>query len=713
MSRPIATRLTAASLGLALLLLLGSIPLLILNIPRTGVDWSVLAVSYGAGVLYSGLGGLVAWRQPRNAIGWMLLAIGLSSSLESFIREYTLRAFVTAPGSLPLAGPLAWLSWLSNVFISFLPLFLLLFPDGRLPSRRWRPLVWLTVVWIVLSTLRGILTPDELTEGNRGINYGFALIPNPTGVPALRPILPLVTNILGTVFLVIAVGVLASLVSRYRHGREEERQQVKWLAYAVGLAVTVLLIGVIEVNLVPPVVNGKPGPGQIAADLTWLLGATIVYAGFPAAATIAILKYRLYDIDVVISRSLVYGALAGLIGLVYVLVVVGVGTALGTHGQPNLALSIAATALVAVAFQPARARLERFANRLVYGKRATPYQVLSEFSDQIAAAYSSEEMLPRLARTCVEATGAVQSAVWIRNGSDDTPIAWWPDREDGTGPSRVVPVRYQGEVLGALSVKKARGDAITPLDEKILEDLAVQAGVVLRNVRLTSQLEARLAEIAAQTDELQASSARIVAAQDATRRRLERNIHDGAQQHLVALAVKLRLAASMAKRDPARATDLLSELQTETAEALEAIQGLARGIYPPILRERGLEPALRAHAAKLDVPIVIHARRMGRYPSEMEAAAYFCCLEALQNVAKHAGATTVKIALEQQDGQLRFSIADDGVGFDAKTLRRGSGLQNMADRLAALGGDLEVDSSSGHGTIVRGRVPVEAMEAVG
>ena len=226
---------------------------------------------------------------------------------------------------------------------------------------------------------------------------------------------------------------------------------------------------------------------------------------------------------------------------------------------------------------------------------------------------------------------------------------------------------------------------------------------MLRNVRLTEELRARL-------DELQASRVRIVAAQDQERRRLERNLHDGAQQQLVALAVKQRLAEGIVRKDPEKAASMLAELQQDTSEALENLRDLARGIYPPLLADKGLTSALEAQARKSPVLGEVQATGVGRYPQEAEAAVYFCCLEALQNVAKYADASRVTIRLSGRNGELGFSVADDGRGFDAETTSLGSGMQNMADRLAALGGSIEVRSRPGEGTTVTGRLPVRADE---
>jgi signal transduction histidine kinase len=247
-------------------------------------------------------------------------------------------------------------------------------------------------------------------------------------------------------------------------------------------------------------------------------------------------------------------------------------------------------------------------------------------------------------------------------------------------------------LLGALAVETSRREPLNPTQEKLIADLAGQAGLILRNVRLI--------------EELRASRQRLVAAQDEERRRLERNIHDGAQQQLVALAVKLRLARTLAGKDGEKAEALLDELQGETQDAMENLRDLARGIYPPLLADRGLAAALEAQARKSPVPVEVDSDGVGRYPQEAEAAAYFCVLEALQNVAKYADATGVVVRLAEEEGRLLFSVTDDGVGFDPDRTPKGSGLQNMADRLEALGGTIRIVSSPGSGTTITGRIPV-------
>ena len=498
---------------------------------------------------------------------------------------------------------------------------------------------------------------------------------------------------------------IASLFVRRRRAGATQRAQLRWLALVVGLAAAWIVV-----MLPLAIVSGGNG---FLGGLFWIVITPLVALGIPTAVGIAIVRYRLFDIDVVISKTIVYGTLAAFITLVYIGIVVGVGQIAGSVGAP--ALSAVAAAIVAIAFQPVRRRVQRFANRLVYGDRASPYEVLSEFSERVAGAYAIDDLSKRIARILGESTSASAAAVMLRIGSELRPDAWWPEDEPPPEPITVVDaeargtddqhllalVRHQGEPLGALVVTKPASDPITPTERKLANDLAAQAGLVLSNVRLTEELRANL-------EDLHASRQRLVAAQDEERRRLERNLHDGAQQELVALAVKLRLAQQLADRDGAKTKEMLGQLQDDTASALENLRDLARGIYPPLLADQGLAAALEAQARKAPVPTAVHARNVDRYPQDVEAATYFCCLEALQNVAKYAHATHVDIDLGTDDGALTFRVTDDGEGFDPASTARGSGLQNMTDRLSSLDGDLHIESMPGRGTTIEGRLPVGA-----
>ena len=365
----------------------------------------------------------------------------------------------------------------------------------------------------------------------------------------------------------------------------------------------------------------------------------------PAAIGLAVMRHGLYDIDVFISRSIVYGSLAVFITAVYVGIAVGIGTLVGSGGKPNLGLSILATAIVAVGFQPVRERVQSIANRLVYGKRATPYEVLSQFSG------ARRRVLRQRRRAAADGSRARRRnrrRTSLRSGCGaGTPATCGgfppPTSMPAAGPStallrrrsrdadRTVEVRHQSELLGALTVTKRRSESLTPIEVKLMDDLAHQAGLVLKNVGLTADLQARLVD-------LRASRQRLVAAQDDERRRLERNLHDGAQQHLVAIKVKLGLVEMLATRDPEKAKATLIALKDDADEALETLRDLARGIYPPLLAEKGLPTALQAQARKATLPVTVDADGVGRYPQDTEAALYFCILEALQNVQKYAQA---------------------------------------------------------------------------
>jgi signal transduction histidine kinase len=559
--------------------------------------------------------------------------------------------------------------------------------------------------------------PGELTDALRspsapGADFGVV---NPFGIGALGGVLHLADTIgrMGAFLFILIAAV--GLVVRLLRARGDERQQLKWIAY-VGSAIAAAALGTIFLAGTPRL--------QDAAFVV-LLGGFVV--GLPVATAIAVLKYRLYDIDLVINKTLLFGAMAAFITAVYVGIVVGIGNIVGTGGRPNIGLSILATALVAVVFEPVREGVQRVANRLVYGKRASPYEVLSQFSQRVADVYSTEDVLPHMARVLGEGTGASRADVWIRLGDAITPAASWPIT-DGPPPApvditrelpasvpgvnRIVPVRHQGELLGAVSINKRPSETLTPVEDKLLTDLAGQAGLVLRNVRLTAELQARLTEISRQAGALRASRQRIVATQDAERRRLERNIHDGAQQNLVALTVKLRLAASLAKRDPQRARAAVKALEDESDQALRTLTALARGIYPPLLRDQGLVTALRAEADRMPLPATVRADGANRLPPEVEAAVYFVCLEAMQNVTKHARASRVEINIRAVADELSFEITDDGAGFDVAKDAHGSGLRNMIDRIEGIGGRLEIRSAARQGTTVTGTVPVGALEAV-
>jgi signal transduction histidine kinase len=303
----------------------------------------------------------------------------------------------------------------------------------------------------------------------------------------------------------------------------------------------------------------------------------------------------------------------------------------------------------------------------------------------------------------VVARAGVSGPAWLQ--------VWLPQllagREDVI--IRVAPITHSGQLLGLIvAVRPPNGDAFRTDDETVLAELARQVGLALHNVQLDSALQASLDEVRRQAEELRASRARIVAASDAARRQIERNLHDGAQQHLVALAVNLRLARQLAEQDPDTSKAMLDQLAHDLQEAVQQLRDLAHGIYPPLLMDRGLVEALQAAAGRAALPTDVDAEDIGRFTPDVEAAVYFCCLEALQNAGKHAGeGASGTIKIWKEEGALLFEVADNGAGFDpASRPNLGAGFVNMSDRVGAIGGSLKVQAAPGKGTKISGRIPV-------
>jgi signal transduction histidine kinase len=630
--------------------------------------------------MFGVVGSVIVSRDRRNVIGLMLLYASLFTAASFLAGElFTWLVVRGHTGSfvvfLGLMNNFGWLLGILPV-IFILPL---VFPDGHLPSPRWRPLLWGILAFLSAVGVTLIFGQPRLTGSVEDIS-----VANPFFVHKV-----FIDPVIGLLFPVVFLASVGSLFLRFRRAAGIERQQIKWVAFGLAFAFVTIIVGDFILS----------GSGILAA----LVGAA-GFLAFPVSIGIAVLRFRLYDLDLVVRKTLVAGVLAAFVAVVYAAFVAAGSLIVGSS---DTTLAVIAAVILALAFQPVRIRAQRLADRLVYGRRANPYEVLTEFSSRVGGAYATEDVVPRMAQILGEGAGSASARVWLRVGRELRPGASWPS--DGAPPLAVpiegdampgiegeyaVPVRDRGELLGALSVTMPASDPMRPDKERLVADLASQAGLVLRNVGLV--------------EELRESRRRLVAAQDHERRKLERNIHDGAQQQLVALAVKARLARQLVDRDPGRTEEMLRQIEDETTVALDDLRDLARGIYPPLLADKGLGPALEAQARKAALPVEVLAQGVGRFPQELEAAVYFSCLEALQNVTKYAGATHATIELRAEGSALRFAVVDDGCGFDPVAVS-GSGLQGVSDRLAAVGGTFDVESAPGAGTVVTGRIPI--MEA--
>jgi signal transduction histidine kinase len=650
-----------------------------------------LGLANGAGFSYFEIlflafptvGVVLAIRRPRNTLGWLMLAIALPFASPG--TAYATYATITRHGELPgaaLAFAIDAPMWVP--FIGLSGFLLLLFPDGHLPSPRWRWFATTCAVGLTLLFLYILFSPSTAADS------GLPQLRNPFGVPALRAA-PL--GVLIPFAPLTVIGGAAAIILRLRRSPDPvQRRQLRWLAW--GAAIIAITYGLAFI----PQVVGLPAGSRLEDVLDTIAISSFVL--IPITIGIAVLRYRLYDIDLVIKKTVVFAVVVGFIAFVYVALVVGVGALVGSRGSP--VLSAVAASVVALVFQPVRARARRLADRVVYGRRATPYEVLADFSDRVGETYAADDVVSRMARVVGEGIGAERSEVWIRLDEGDRVAAVWPaDAVPSATPAAAdasFPVEHRGEPLGSLAVVMPANDPMDPARTKLLSDLAAQAGLVLRNVRLTQELRARL-------DDLRAAQKRLVAAQDEERKRLERNIHDGAQQQLVALGVRMRLVDQLVDRDPARAHESLEQLQADVTTALGDLRDLARGIYPPLLADEGLAAALVAQARRATTPVEVDIALPARLAPQIEAALYFSCLECMQNVAKYAAASSIAVRVWIDDDDVVFEVEDDGRGFDPSSHGYGTGLQGIADRLGALDGSLEVRSAPGEGTTVRGRVP--------
>ena len=614
-------------------------------------DGSITLTPFGITVLlalaflsYALVGSLIVRRAGWHPIGAVLLIAGLlfegGLAAENFAKQ---RAVAGDADGWSAAA--SWFdAWAWGLAVHLVLVVLILFPDRRPATRLDRVLLVLAVAASAGDVVAVALAPGPLDGGSHQLN--------PLGVDGAAGVLDTLGAVSAAMIGLVAVATVVVVVLRYRRATGDRRQQLRWLALAAAVSVTSLVLAAL---------------GAVVGLEVQAAAFVVVVVALPAAMAVAVLRYHLYDIDVVVNRLLVYGSLIAVITAVYVGVTATAAAVTGA--EPGSAVSIGAAVAVAVIVLPVRQRLQRLADRIVLGRRATPYQALAGFVEQTTATTSVDDLAPRLADLLADATGADATAVYVR--VDDGLVA------AGCRPSEPRPARLpvhhgraelggwdatevveQGhELLGALALRMPAGVPVREADHRIMRHLAAQAAVAFETLRLNA--------------ELRGSRQRLVEAQELERRRIGRDLHDGAQQDLVALIAKSMLARRQLVRDPDLADATLQELQADVRNALNEVRRLAQGVFPQLLADRGLVAAVAARASRCPVPVAVDADGTTdrRFDPAVEGAAWFVVSEALTNVVKHAHATSVVVRMRG-----RRRVDHRGGGRRRRRGRRRSGL---------------------------------------
>ncbi|MGE0228507.1 MAG: histidine kinase [Dehalococcoidia bacterium] len=602
------------------------------------------------------VGSALAVRHPRHPVGWLFVAFGVSIAIGGVAEEYARYAALARPGVWPGAGYAAVVA--DGIFapwLVFIALILLLTPTGVPPSPRWRPVAW-------AAGCGGILLVLGMVFSTSPLDPPFEQVPNPMAWPAGR--LPVgVVRYVGLAGAMGAVPLAAvSMFVRFRSARGVERRRLRWIALAA-IPLPLLLVGTFVAAL---------------TDSTLLLSATagVMVAILPLAAGLAIAQYHLYEVDRLLSRTLSYVLLTGAALLSYLVVVLVAGSVLGDlGGGSQLSAVLGTLGAVSVAW-PARGRVQDVLDRRFNRREFEAVELVRHYVRDPSPSATVEEVLRQALRDA-----AVDVSYWV-----DERSRWVTQDGRASGPSRTgVEVRRHGLPVAFVGYEPAH------LDQHLVQAVAIEARPELENARLR-------AAIALQLVEVRESRARIVEAQLAERRKIERNLHDGAQQRLLGLAFQLRAAAV---RDQAGAGALLDSAVEEIQRAVRELRELANGLHPTILSDGGLAAALDELAARTPVPVRLRVADE-RFPPRVEAAAWFIACEAVANAVKHARASRIEVDARRLDGRLRLTVADDGVGGADP---EGQGLRGLADRAEAAGGSLSVGASSWGGALISAELP--------
>jgi signal transduction histidine kinase len=662
--------------------------------PQDTFDHRLIVLTGVLSLAYPTVGALIASRLPTNPIGWIFCGVGLLYAAQRFTAAYA-DYVVIMDSALPGEQYAGWFSGLVDFTGLVLAgvLVMLLFPDGRLLSRRWRIVAWTAVLGAVLIALDAFLpgsvssyTYVENPFGFQGYSIG--------GFPTYEFLLA--SALAGeTLLLTSSLAALCSLVLRLHRARGDERQQLKWFLFAAvpsGLCFSFVLLSFIVVDFTELVFGTPLIPFWDNYYDIILYVAVFALLVVPICTYIAILRYNLYDIDVVINRTLVYGALTACVVGIYVLAVVALGTLFRAQG--NLAVSLLATGLVAVLFQSLRSRLQRGVNRLMYGERDDPYAVISRLGRRLEAALAPDTVLPTLVETIAQALKLPHAAILLKEAEEFRTAAAYGSP---SGEPETLPLVYQREEIGRLVLSpRSPGEAFSDADRNLLEDLARQAEVAVHAVRLTS--------------DLQHSRERLVTTREEERRRLRRDLHDGLGAQLAGLNVQAGALRRLIPRDPDAADELVVELREELRGAIADIRRLVYDLRPPALDDLGLVEALRRLAERHSsegeqLRVSVEAREdLPNLPAAVEVAVYRITQEALTNVAHHAQARSCVVRLAVNE-DVALEIVDDGVGIPAER-GAGVGLFSMHERASELGGSCVVHSVPKGGAQVLVRLPL-------
>ena len=610
-------------------------------------------------------------RRPGHPIGELLVATGMAALVLPAIIE------VLTVGAFERSGAEAW-TWaavwsgqtVGNAGVVLATALVMLLPDGRFRYRRERRYLAGVSIVIVFPTL--VALSNEFIVTSEISFPGLGGIRSPLFIRAFEPYGSIMVT-LNALSSLVVLGAIAFLFARYRAASDREQKQIRWVLLAGSVAA---LLG-----LAPPILGELrviPRPGPSETTLTVLSTLSIVL--LPASIVVAVMEPPWIDVDIVIRRSVVYGALSLVILLVYIAVAASVGMAAGAQLGLSIELAVVLSVVTAILFQPAQRRLQALADRWVFGVRPTKYEAVTDFGVTIEQSTEPAELLPRLVETIRRAIRLTWVTVSLDDGSQA--IAG----SVGGEPVLRVPLGVGGEQFGEIVCGPKTEGRLGDDEIQLVRTLAGQLALAVRNARLAG---------------------RIVNAAESERRRIERNIHDGAQQELVALVAKLAMARSAAAQG-GLSPDVIDDLRLEAQQILSELRELAQGIHPSVLSDGGILEAVEDRCARLPLEVTIEASegmRARRFGDDIEGAAYFFVTESLANVLKHAEANRATISLTHDDGLLLLGVADDGRGFDPRTASEG-GLAGLRDRIRALGGTVTIASRPDQGTRITASLPV-------